>query len=278
MANRFWVGGTGTWDAATTTHWAATSGGAGGQSVPSSGDFVTFDAASGGGTVTTSTNPTIVSLTWGAFTGIIDFSVNNNNLTTQIFNGSGSGTRTFRMGSGLFTLNGGGGSPWDIGTITNLTWTPGTANILISSGGNQTNDISFGSGALSYNAVTITNTSFPATPWNFSISGDPTFASLTMNFVQSLQVQLGHTFTITGALTINNGSSTNSILITTNNLSFTGTISLGSVNTVSWCAFRSIIVSGAGSLTANNSFNLGGNTGITINAPAGSSSSSIIGA
>jgi hypothetical protein len=52
MANRFWVGGTGTWDAADTTHWAATSGGAGGQSVPGAGDAVTFDGASGGGTVT----------------------------------------------------------------------------------------------------------------------------------------------------------------------------------------------------------------------------------
>lgn len=46
MANRFWVGGTGNWDAATTTHWSATSGGAGGASVPTSSDNVTFDSAS----------------------------------------------------------------------------------------------------------------------------------------------------------------------------------------------------------------------------------------
>lgn len=42
MANRYWVGGTGNWDA-TTTHWSATSGGAGGQSVPGTGDDVFFD-------------------------------------------------------------------------------------------------------------------------------------------------------------------------------------------------------------------------------------------
>ena len=41
VASRFWVGGTGTWDASDTTHWAATSGGAGGQSVPGSSDSVT---------------------------------------------------------------------------------------------------------------------------------------------------------------------------------------------------------------------------------------------
>lgn len=40
---RYWVGGTGYWDATTTTHWSATSGGAGGASVPTSTDDVIFD-------------------------------------------------------------------------------------------------------------------------------------------------------------------------------------------------------------------------------------------
>ena len=42
MANRYWVGGTGNWNA-TTTNWSATSGGAGGASVPTSVDDVFFD-------------------------------------------------------------------------------------------------------------------------------------------------------------------------------------------------------------------------------------------
>lgn len=46
MANRFWTGGTGSWDASTTTNWSATSGGAGGASVPTSADNVTLDTAS----------------------------------------------------------------------------------------------------------------------------------------------------------------------------------------------------------------------------------------
>lgn len=46
MATRFWVGGTGNWDGSTTTHWAATTGGLGGASVPTSGDTVTFDTLS----------------------------------------------------------------------------------------------------------------------------------------------------------------------------------------------------------------------------------------
>jgi hypothetical protein len=54
MSNRYWVGGTGTWDGSSTTHWSATSGGSSGASVPTSVDDVFFDSNSGlsGGTVT----------------------------------------------------------------------------------------------------------------------------------------------------------------------------------------------------------------------------------
>lgn len=44
MANRYWVGGSGNWK--DTPHWSATSGGAGGASVPSFSDDVFFDANS----------------------------------------------------------------------------------------------------------------------------------------------------------------------------------------------------------------------------------------
>lgn len=56
MADRFWVGGTATWDGTAGTKWATTSGGAGGASVPTSSDNVYFDAASGASTVTFSTS------------------------------------------------------------------------------------------------------------------------------------------------------------------------------------------------------------------------------
>lgn len=46
MADRYWVWGTGNWDASTTTHWSASSGGAGGASVPTSADNVIFDQSS----------------------------------------------------------------------------------------------------------------------------------------------------------------------------------------------------------------------------------------
>src|SRR3990167_10407052 len=47
MADRYWVGGAGTWDGSATTHWSASSGGAAGASAPVSTDNVIFDASSG---------------------------------------------------------------------------------------------------------------------------------------------------------------------------------------------------------------------------------------
>lgn len=48
MAQKFWVGGTGTWDTTTKTHWSNTTGGASGANVPTSNDTVNFDANSNG--------------------------------------------------------------------------------------------------------------------------------------------------------------------------------------------------------------------------------------
>lgn len=55
MANRYWRGGTGTWDASNTANWSATSGGAGGASAPTLNDDVFFDANSDAGGIFTVT-------------------------------------------------------------------------------------------------------------------------------------------------------------------------------------------------------------------------------
>lgn len=49
MADRYWVGGTGTWDSTNTANWSTSSGGAGGESVPTAADNVIFDAGSDAG-------------------------------------------------------------------------------------------------------------------------------------------------------------------------------------------------------------------------------------
>lgn len=63
MADRYWVGGTGTWNNSTTTNWAASSGGAGGETAPTSTDNVFFDTSSGSGTVTIASTAACADLT-----------------------------------------------------------------------------------------------------------------------------------------------------------------------------------------------------------------------
>jgi hypothetical protein len=68
MANRFWVGGSGTWDASDTSHWSATSGGSSGASVPTVSDDVTFDANS------FSAAPCVVTVSGGRGANTVDMS------------------------------------------------------------------------------------------------------------------------------------------------------------------------------------------------------------
>lgn len=70
MADRYWVGGTATWDATAGTKWATTSGGSGGASVPTSVDNVFLNAASGVSTVSLSLSSSICqTLNCTGFTG-----------------------------------------------------------------------------------------------------------------------------------------------------------------------------------------------------------------
>lgn len=52
MADRYWVGGSGTWNNSSTANWATSSGGATGASVPTSSDNAIIDTNSGNGTIT----------------------------------------------------------------------------------------------------------------------------------------------------------------------------------------------------------------------------------
>lgn len=72
MADRYWVGGTATWDSTAGTKWSDTSGGAGGASLPTAADDVFFDANSGAVTVTPGSNTghsTCRDLNFTGFTG-----------------------------------------------------------------------------------------------------------------------------------------------------------------------------------------------------------------
>lgn len=71
MANRYWVGGTGTWNSSNTTNWSTSSGGTGGASVPTSADDVYLDGSSGTGTVTLSGTINCRTFDASAFAGTV---------------------------------------------------------------------------------------------------------------------------------------------------------------------------------------------------------------
>ena len=78
MAARYWVGGTGTWDNTAGSKWALTSGGAGGEAVPTAADDVFFDSASGANTITIGITAQALTLTMTGFSslGILAFGTN----------------------------------------------------------------------------------------------------------------------------------------------------------------------------------------------------------
>jgi hypothetical protein len=269
MASRFWVGGTGTWDAATTTHWAASSGGAGGQSVPTSADTVTFDASSGGGTVTLNFGGpiTVQSITMGAFTGTWDNSVNNDNITVTAaagFSITGTGTRTVKLGTATYTLSANNAS-WSSQNVTNLTYTGNTSANIVFTGASSLR--SFLGGGLSNGNVTFGASSGAG---YYLFSGANTLASLIITAPNCVQLPNAVTNTISGAFTWS-GSSVSQILIESSLIGNTATIAAAGGSTASWASFRDVTFTG--SPTATDSFDLGNNSGITITPPGGAGSS-----
>lgn len=274
MASRFWVGGTGTWDASNTTNWAATSGGAGGQSVPSSVDSVTIDASSGAGTITVNTNFNITGLTTGAMGMTLDFGTNNNSPTfnTNGWNNSGTGTRTINLGSGTFTFSGtNAGGFFDQGTATNLTLGANTSTFAFS--GNTTNarTINLGGANLS-NLPTITigaNTSKGVV--SVFGAGTMTIPSLTVSGFNYIVWAPTGTVTLTN-LVFSGTSASSPVVFVSNSSSVSRTIPLTNSTSGSWLIFQGITPT-TGTITGTDSFNLGTNgANVSFTAPSGGGS------
>lgn len=199
MPDRYWVGGTASWDGTAGTKWADTSGGAGGQSVPTSADDVFFDAASGAVTCTIATGNTgAKSITCTGFTGTlagsaaITVSGSITLVAGMTYSRTGSTTfaatgtiisagKTFRT----ITVNAAGqtvtlGDALLINVSNGLVVTAGTFSTnnysltagVLSSSNSNTRAINLGS-----STVTLNQTSDFATLLNFSTSTNLTFSA-----------------------------------------------------------------------------------------------------
>jgi len=177
MADRYWVGGAGTWDATTTTNWATTSGGAGGASAPTSTDNVIFDSLSNATlyTVTVGNNAVCEDFTVAApLTGAVTFSLAATaridcygSMTLPAANctwtGVGGALVTFRatttgktlttngvaLASASLTFNGVGGG-WTLGSALTIT---GTNTIVVANGTFNTGNFNITCAAFAINVV-----------------------------------------------------------------------------------------------------------------------------
>lgn len=100
MADRFWVGGNGNWDASTTTHWSATPGGAGGASVPTISDDVYLQQSS----TTTVILTTDISINYLLTECIFDANDHNITVGDVSLGDDILKTATVYMGSGTWTI------------------------------------------------------------------------------------------------------------------------------------------------------------------------------
>lgn len=228
---------------------------------------MTFDALSApvGGTCTVNTTVTVQSITMGAFTGTLDFSANNNNVTlSSAFDGSGSGTRTFNMGNGLWTIQGFNNNTWNYTTVTGLTHNPNSSTLsFIPSSATPTGQITFISGSKSYNIVTHSGLTNAA---QFQLTGSPTIATMQLTAPVSVVFTNSTTTTITNAFTWI-GTSSNQFFIASDSSNASATIAAAAGSAIQWAGIRRMAFTG-NTVIATNSLDLRSNSGVTITPPS----------
>jgi hypothetical protein len=285
MADRYWVGGTGSWSSTNTANWSASSGGGTGASVPTAADNVFFDANSNVGTgaftVTMADSPRVcdnitISGLDGAMTlagtsigltvsGSLSFPATNLTLTytgITTFNATTTGKTITTNGvsfSGNVTLNGVGGA-WTLGsafscatntlTLTNGTFNTSVSNYAVTAGTFLSSNSNTRTISLNGSTITLSTTN----PWSMTTSTNATLNAGTSQ-ITSTQVQPSFAG---GGLTYYNVSFTSTTASsstldisganTFNNLTF-GTIASAGLNNISIAANQTI----NGTLTVNGS-------------------------
>lgn len=265
MANRYWVGGANIWDANAATKWSATSGGAGGASVPTSVDDVFFTNLSTGTCVISAGNTGARSINCTGFTGelagsaAITVSGSVTLVAGMAYTYTGTmtinATSTLTSGGkthGNITLNSSGtltlGDACTLGTTRNFALNAGTLNLngfTLSTGvfittTSNTRAITFGSANIALTSTAAaSNILIIQFGTNFSWTGTGGF---TRNQASTANVDVfgGGGGTVSNAvnLTVNAGSST---------LTFT---------TAGW--FKNLIFTGS-TCTVTGSVNMAGN-------------------
>ena len=287
MATRYWVGGSGTWDATSTTNWSASTGGASGASAPTAADSVIFDANSNVGvgafTVTVSAALCLDFSTGGAggaLDGAMTLAMGTSTLTVSgswtnpatNFAFSGTGTITFNATTTgkTITTNGiswpsavvfnGSGGAWTLGGA----WTT-TSTITVTAG-------TFSTSASNYNVSATALLSSNSNTRTITLNGSTvtlTLSGTALDFTTATNLTFTagtSTVTCSGTSpTFNGGSKTFNIVTFTS--TGTGTTTLTGINTFTTLTFSTIaatgfrIISIGGNQTVSGTLTLNTGTG-----------------
>lgn len=269
--NLFAIGAPFTWPG-TSANWSLSSGGAGGQAVPTSIDNVTIDSNTGG-TVTATSTVNVKSITHSA--GTLD-------LTNQIVN-----VQTFTRVSGVNTIIINGTtlnvSSTVTGTALNLpsggtaVLTSNSSSVINLTGGapNVAFTVTFSMG--NYNgALNFTGPSGTGLPglWTFAPGSSTTFKSISyLNSTSTDFLALSQVFTIqaSGALSLNGAAANNRPLFKGATLGTARTVTVPNTATVTVANIdlQDITTAGTfGTWSGTLLGNCGGNTGVTFTTAA----------
>ena len=213
MATYYWVGSTGTWDVSTTTHWSASSGGAGGAGVPTTGDTVYIDANSGTGTITLSTNPSLAYLNMTGYAGTfthtagytititgtlfylssaMTYTVSNNFTSKILFSG---GTTNFNpAGRNVGTVTIGNSASATATSVTLINDLTCNGNLVIADNASYTTTFNANGKnvtAISYSVNNLNTGTCNVTLTNLTITGDNTSTGITNSRVYDVYTTSG---------------------------------------------------------------------------------------
>jgi hypothetical protein len=188
------------------------------------------------------------------------FDTKNFNVTAASISSDNNNVRAITLGSSTVTLS--GTTPIVFTTPTNLTLSPGTSQINMSS----TAAATFAGGELTFYNVSFTGT----TAVTHVITGANTFNNFTLTAPASAGL-MGCTFnanpTITGTLTVAGATAVRRIFVRSDTLGAQRTLSVGTLSATD-CDFRDIAITGtAAGSSPTRAGDCGGNSGITF--PAG---------
>ena len=264
MADRYWVGGTGTWGT-TTTNWSATSGGPGGASVPTAADNVIFDANSGTNfTVTVGTAARLcLNLTFASgvngitFAGTATMTVSGSlSLPASGVTWTHTGVITFNSASAI-TLSTNGvaiTSPLTFsaaGSKTLLTALTTTGTVTLSAGTLDLSTYTLTCGAFNASSTTTRSITY-GTGSSIVITG--TGSSLTMTFLTGFTFTgtSNIRFTYSGAVAMTIAAGATSLAQSQNLYITAGTYSLtftGNARTLDFTGFSGTFAQGTNSNT-----------------------------